>query len=167
MLLTYNELNPDLGYVQGMSDLLAPIYAVMQDDAVAFWGFVCFMNRMVKAKIVTIRAFILTLLPRSETFSETSQACALSSSLSTTLCNLWILSYTSISSRPTAPIFSFSFECCLSGINASLVGRIFYVFGRRYGPIIYPVTSTCLLHWLFWKNIETLLWITSSILTRS
>ncbi|KAJ5825854.1 hypothetical protein N7474_002992 [Penicillium riverlandense] len=46
MLLTYNEYNPDLGYVQGMSDLLAPIYAVMQDDAVAFWGFVGFMNRM-------------------------------------------------------------------------------------------------------------------------
>ena len=49
MLLTYNEYNPDLGYVQGMSDLLAPIYAVMQDDAVAFWGFVGFMNRMVSA----------------------------------------------------------------------------------------------------------------------
>jgi hypothetical protein len=47
MLLTYNEYNPDLGYVQGMSDLLAPIYAVMQDDAVAFWGFVKFMERMV------------------------------------------------------------------------------------------------------------------------
>ncbi|CAG8418752.1 unnamed protein product [Penicillium salamii] len=46
MLLTYNELNPDLGYVQGMSDLLAPIYAVMQDDAVAFWAFVGFMDRM-------------------------------------------------------------------------------------------------------------------------
>ncbi|KAJ9257841.1 hypothetical protein DTO212C5_8817 [Paecilomyces variotii] len=46
MLLTYNEYNPDLGYVQGMSDLLAPIYAVMQDDAVAFWGFVGFMDRM-------------------------------------------------------------------------------------------------------------------------
>ncbi|KZF21405.1 RabGAP/TBC [Xylona heveae TC161] len=46
MLLTYNEYNKDLGYVQGMSDLLAPIYAVMQDDAVAFWGFVSFMNRM-------------------------------------------------------------------------------------------------------------------------
>ncbi|KAI9375853.1 rab-GTPase-TBC domain-containing protein [Aspergillus egyptiacus] len=46
MLLTYNEYNPDLGYVQGMSDLLAPIYAVMQDDAVAFWAFVNFMNRM-------------------------------------------------------------------------------------------------------------------------
>ncbi|KAF2755533.1 GTPase-activating protein-like protein gyp7 [Pseudovirgaria hyperparasitica] len=39
MLLTYNEYNKDLGYVQGMSDLLAPIYAVMQDDAVAFWCF--------------------------------------------------------------------------------------------------------------------------------
>ncbi|KAL1970265.1 hypothetical protein VTN77DRAFT_5425 [Rasamsonia byssochlamydoides] len=46
MLLTYHEYNPSLGYVQGMSDLLAPIYAVMQDDAVAFWGFVGFMERM-------------------------------------------------------------------------------------------------------------------------
>lgn len=39
MLLTYNEYNKDLGYVQGMSDLLAPIYAVLQDDAMAFWAF--------------------------------------------------------------------------------------------------------------------------------
>lgn len=46
MLLTYNEYNRDLGYVQGMSDLLAPIYAVQQDDAVAFWGFTKFMERM-------------------------------------------------------------------------------------------------------------------------
>ncbi|KAI9841934.1 MAG: GTPase activating protein [Thelocarpon superellum] len=46
LLLTYNEYNRDLGYVQGMSDLLAPIYAIMQDDAVAFWGFVGFMHRM-------------------------------------------------------------------------------------------------------------------------
>jgi hypothetical protein len=46
LLLTYNEHNRDLGYVQGMSDLLAPIYAVEQDDAVAFWGFVGFMERM-------------------------------------------------------------------------------------------------------------------------
>jgi len=51
MLLTYNEYNKDLGYVQGMSDLLAPIYAVMQDDAVAFWGFVGFMERMVCSKM--------------------------------------------------------------------------------------------------------------------
>ena len=46
MLLTYNEHNRELGYVQGMSDLLAPIYAVMQDDAIAFWAFVGFMRRM-------------------------------------------------------------------------------------------------------------------------
>jgi TBC1 domain family member 15 len=61
MLLTYleydtpptpshpNASNPhpqNLGYVQGMSDLLAPIYAVMQDDAIAFWAFVGFMRRM-------------------------------------------------------------------------------------------------------------------------
>ncbi|PPJ57036.1 hypothetical protein CBER1_00559 [Cercospora berteroae] len=46
LLLTYNEYNRDLGYVQGMSDLLAPIYAIEQDDAVAFWGFAKFMERM-------------------------------------------------------------------------------------------------------------------------
>ncbi|KAH7318313.1 putative GTPase activating protein [Stachybotrys elegans] len=46
MLLTYNEYNKELGYVQGMSDLLAPIYAVIQDDAIAFWAFQHFMDRM-------------------------------------------------------------------------------------------------------------------------
>ncbi|CAK7263587.1 GTPase activating protein [Sporothrix epigloea] len=46
LLLTYNEYNRELGYVQGMSDLLAPIYAVVQDDALAFWAFVHFMQRM-------------------------------------------------------------------------------------------------------------------------
>lgn len=46
LLLTYNEYNRELGYVQGMSDLLAPIYAVVQDDAIAFWAFQHFMERM-------------------------------------------------------------------------------------------------------------------------
>ncbi|KAI6377549.1 hypothetical protein MCOR25_002531 [Pyricularia grisea] len=46
LLLTYNEYNQELGYVQGMSDLLAPIYAVVQDDAIAFWCFQRFMDRM-------------------------------------------------------------------------------------------------------------------------
>lgn len=58
MLLTYNEYNPDLGYVQGMSDLLAPIYAVMQDDAVAFWAFVGFMDRMVCTSTTTRRDYL-------------------------------------------------------------------------------------------------------------
>lgn len=57
MLLTYNEYNPDLGYVQGMSDLLAPIYAVMQDDAVAFWAFVGFMDRMVQSSSLATSVF--------------------------------------------------------------------------------------------------------------
>ncbi|EXJ86502.1 hypothetical protein A1O3_03453 [Capronia epimyces CBS 606.96] len=45
----YQTRNPhpqNLGYVQGMSDLLSPLYAVFQDDAVAFWAFVAFMRRM-------------------------------------------------------------------------------------------------------------------------
>jgi len=46
MLLTYNEYDRSLGYVQGMSDLLSPLYAVLQDDAVSFWAFVHFMKRM-------------------------------------------------------------------------------------------------------------------------
>lgn len=42
-----NNTNPqNLGYVQGMSDLLSPLYAVFQDDALAFWCFVHFMKRM-------------------------------------------------------------------------------------------------------------------------
>lgn len=35
------------GYVQGMSDLLAPVYAVCEEDALAFWCFVGLMTRMV------------------------------------------------------------------------------------------------------------------------
>lgn len=46
MLITYNEYNTNLGYVQGMSDLLSPLYVVFQDDAVSFWGFCNFMDRM-------------------------------------------------------------------------------------------------------------------------
>ena len=54
MLRTYNEYNKELGYVQGMSDLMAPIYAVLQDDAIAFWGFVRFMDRMVGCDFLAI-----------------------------------------------------------------------------------------------------------------
>ncbi|CDH50635.1 gtpase-activating protein gyp7 [Lichtheimia corymbifera JMRC:FSU:9682] len=44
LLCTYNMYNTDLGYVQGMSDLLSPLYMVIQDDLV-FQAFVGFMNR--------------------------------------------------------------------------------------------------------------------------
>ncbi|XP_028409145.1 TBC1 domain family member 17-like [Dendronephthya gigantea] len=44
ILMTYCMYNFDLGYVQGMSDLLSPILFVMDDEADAFWCFVGFME---------------------------------------------------------------------------------------------------------------------------
>ena len=40
--------NFDLGYVQGMSDLLSPILCLMDNEVDAFWCFVGFMNKVVK-----------------------------------------------------------------------------------------------------------------------
>ena len=67
ILLTYNFYDADLGmasvhsygmkwlmrgilgYVQGMSDLCAPIYIVTDaDEELTFWCFVAVMNRMVR-----------------------------------------------------------------------------------------------------------------------
>ncbi|CAF2374796.1 unnamed protein product [Rotaria sp. Silwood2] len=46
VLMTYNMFNFDLGYVQGMNDLLSPILIVMDDEVDAFWCFVGLMERM-------------------------------------------------------------------------------------------------------------------------
>lgn len=46
ILITYNIYNSNLGYVQGMTDLLSPIYYVIRDDALSFWCFSNFMERM-------------------------------------------------------------------------------------------------------------------------
>ncbi|KAJ7098005.1 rab-GTPase-TBC domain-containing protein [Mycena belliarum] len=47
VLLTYNFYEKELGYVQGMSDLCAPVYVVMAaDEELTFWCFVEFMDRM-------------------------------------------------------------------------------------------------------------------------
>ncbi|KZT67787.1 RabGAP/TBC [Daedalea quercina L-15889] len=47
ILLTYNFYEKELGYVQGMSDLCAPVYVVMEgDEELTFWCFVEIMNRM-------------------------------------------------------------------------------------------------------------------------
>ncbi|KAI3805395.1 hypothetical protein L1987_27741 [Smallanthus sonchifolius] len=40
ILLTYSFYNFDLGYCQGMSDLLSPILFIMKDESEAFWCFV-------------------------------------------------------------------------------------------------------------------------------
>lgn len=46
ILLTFNEYNVNLGYVQGMTDLLSPIYVILQDEVLTFWAFAGFMERM-------------------------------------------------------------------------------------------------------------------------
>ncbi|KAI7892033.1 GTPase activating protein [Mucor mucedo] len=46
ILVTYNEFNTELGYVQGMSDLLSPLFAVIGEEPLAFWAFSGFMDRM-------------------------------------------------------------------------------------------------------------------------
>ncbi|KAK2579535.1 hypothetical protein KPH14_010837 [Odynerus spinipes] len=46
ILMTYVMYNFDLGYVQGMSDLLSPILCLMDSEADAFWCFVGFMDKV-------------------------------------------------------------------------------------------------------------------------
>ncbi|KAH9508635.1 hypothetical protein Btru_049488 [Bulinus truncatus] len=46
ILMTYCMYNFDLGYVQGMSDILAPILVVMENEVDAFWCFAGAMERV-------------------------------------------------------------------------------------------------------------------------
>nr|GMC65176.1 TBC1 domain family member 15-like isoform X1 [Ipomoea batatas] len=46
ILMTYSFYNFDLGYCQGMSDLLSPILYVMRDESESFWCFVALMERL-------------------------------------------------------------------------------------------------------------------------
>ncbi|KAG8381090.1 hypothetical protein BUALT_Bualt06G0086100 [Buddleja alternifolia] len=45
ILEAYALYDPEIGYCQGMSDLLSPIISVMTDDHEAFWCFVGFMKK--------------------------------------------------------------------------------------------------------------------------
>ncbi|XP_020114763.1 uncharacterized protein DDB_G0271670-like [Ananas comosus] len=45
ILEAYSIYDPEIGYCQGMSDLLSPIVAVMEEDHDAFWCFVGFMRK--------------------------------------------------------------------------------------------------------------------------
>jgi hypothetical protein len=45
LLEAYALYDPEIGYCQGMSDLLSPITAVMEEDHEAFWCFVGFMRK--------------------------------------------------------------------------------------------------------------------------
>ncbi|KAG7213329.1 hypothetical protein KM043_002626 [Ampulex compressa] len=46
ILMTYVMYNFDLGYVQGMSDLLSPILCLMDSEVDTFWCFVGFMDKV-------------------------------------------------------------------------------------------------------------------------
>ncbi|XP_046448423.1 TBC1 domain family member 15-like [Daphnia pulex] len=46
VLMTYCLYDFDLGYVQGMSDLLAPLLFVLDDEVDAFWCFSAYMERV-------------------------------------------------------------------------------------------------------------------------
>eukprot|EP00244_Chara_vulgaris_P005353 TRINITY_DN2119_c0_g1_i3.p1 TRINITY_DN2119_c0_g1~~TRINITY_DN2119_c0_g1_i3.p1 ORF type:complete len:735 (+),score=130.92 TRINITY_DN2119_c0_g1_i3:174-2378(+) len=46
ILITYSFYNFDLGYCQGMSDLLSPILYIMGDEADGFWCFTALMENM-------------------------------------------------------------------------------------------------------------------------
>lgn len=47
ILLTYAFFNFDIGYVQGMNDLVSVLLVVTQDEVDAFWCFKGFMDRIV------------------------------------------------------------------------------------------------------------------------
>lgn len=48
ILITFNQYNKFLGYVQGMNDLLSPLYLKLHEEStgLVFWSFVKFMDRM-------------------------------------------------------------------------------------------------------------------------
>lgn len=74
ILMTYNVFNPNLGYVQGMTDLLSPLYLVLRDETKTFWCFVNFMEKMernflrdqsgIKDQMVTLAELCDLMLPR-------------------------------------------------------------------------------------------------------
>jgi hypothetical protein len=73
ILFSYNEINVNLGYVQGMCDLLSPLYYVFHDESLTFWAFNRFMERMernfirdlsgMKTQMLTLTELVQFMLP--------------------------------------------------------------------------------------------------------
>ncbi|KAH3672780.1 hypothetical protein WICMUC_004186 [Wickerhamomyces mucosus] len=73
ILLTFNRFNDKLGYVQGMTDLLSPLFYIFRDETLTFWSFVKLMDRMernflhdqsgIKNQIDTLNDLVQFMLP--------------------------------------------------------------------------------------------------------
>ncbi|KAI0093868.1 GTPase-activating protein gyp7 [Irpex rosettiformis] len=96
ILLTYNFYDTDLGYVQGMSDLCAPVYVVTgADEELTFWCFVEIMERMkqnflrdqsgMKKQLSTLQQLIAVMDPELYRHLEKTE------SLNLFFCFRWIL----------------------------------------------------------------------------
>ncbi|KAG8933952.1 GTPase activating protein [Tulasnella sp. 419] len=96
ILLTYHVYEKELGYVQGMSDLLSPVYVVCGCDEVeSFWCFVAIMERMkqnflrdqsgMKKQLQTLQQLLAMMDPELYRHLEKSD------SLNLFFCFRWIL----------------------------------------------------------------------------
>ncbi|KAH9384012.1 hypothetical protein HPB48_025995 [Haemaphysalis longicornis] len=84
ILLNYAACNPSLGYTQGMSDLLAPVLAEIQDESEAFWCFVGLMQRTIfvsspkdgdmDLNLEYMRELLRTMTPRFYTHLKSQRA---------------------------------------------------------------------------------------------
>ncbi|KAI6224998.1 hypothetical protein M3Y95_00811800 [Aphelenchoides besseyi] len=74
ILMTYCMYDFDLGYVQGMSDFLAPLMVIMDDEVNAFWTFVGLMKRVhsnfemdqqaIKKQLANLKSLLEIINPR-------------------------------------------------------------------------------------------------------
>ncbi|WWD20868.1 hypothetical protein CI109_105345 [Kwoniella shandongensis] len=96
ILMTYHTHSPELGYVQGMSDLLSPIYVVFDaNEGDAFWGLVGVMKMMesnflrdqsgMKRQLSTLQQLISVMDPELYAHLERTD------SLNLFFCFRWIL----------------------------------------------------------------------------
>ncbi|XP_057376662.1 TBC1 domain family member 15-like [Daphnia carinata] len=81
VLMTYMMYDFDLGYVQGMSDLLAPLLYVLDDEVDAFWCFVAYMERVnlnfqldqagIKRQLSQLRTLVQAVDPHLASYLDT------------------------------------------------------------------------------------------------
>uniref|UniRef100_A0A3Q3GTM9 TBC1 domain family, member 16 n=1 Tax=Labrus bergylta TaxID=56723 RepID=A0A3Q3GTM9_9LABR len=74
ILLNYAVFNPDMGYCQGMSDLVAPLLTEIQDESDTFWCFVGLMENTIfissprdedmERQLMYLRELLRLMLPR-------------------------------------------------------------------------------------------------------